>query len=79
MSEWQPIETAPKDGTWFLMTDGRRMLVAHWHRHHPSFVAAYPNGIHGSWLSPQDGTELGIEAADLDLPTHWMPLPALLA
>jgi hypothetical protein len=77
IANWQPIETAPKDGTWFLMTDGKRMLVAHWHKYNntPEFMAMHPNAIQGRWLSPQDHTELDIAAADLDEPTHWMPLP----
>ena len=37
MSEWQPIETAPKDGTRFLAFDPRRdlapcLIVHYWHR-----------------------------------------------
>lgn len=70
---WRPIETAPKDGTWFLMTDGTQMLVAHWHVYPPN--PQYPNALPGLWLSPQDHTHLDIAAAGLDPPTHWMPLP----
>lgn len=69
MSEWQPIETAPKDGTVVLLfvpestdTDGVRVgFFSYW--------AAY-----GDWY--------GDESASHSLsnlygkPTHWMPLPA---
>ena len=65
MSDWQPIETAPKDGTHFLVWDsfyGIRIGRAHI-RHD-----------HDDWLSYMDGhkgsSKGGIRA------THWMPLPA---
>ena len=62
MNEWQPIETAPKDGTYFL---------AHWPKdeidpHKPRyFVCHYAfNCIWPSWITPDD------------MPTHWQHLPA---
>lgn len=59
MSEWQPIETAPKDGRDVLIVSDAyrdRVLVARWYKY---------NGKEGfrDW------------DADLHLPTHWMPLP----
>jgi hypothetical protein len=68
MGEWQPIETAPKDGTrvhvaryidgygWILGV-GRHVIV----------------GIVGGWISWGVGPfgELG-----LSHPTHWQPLPS---
>lgn len=71
MSEWQPIETAPKDGTTVLLY---REVV-------PFKVVGYGRwedvlGISG-WISygfhrgGGDASNLGLAA-----PTHWMPLPA---
>ncbi len=64
MSTWQPIDTAPKDGTWVLLTGGH---------------AAEPTGpcVVGFWdrddwaYAHWDGSWYSIYEA----PTHWMPLP----
>jgi hypothetical protein len=63
MSEWQPIETAPRDGHDILITNrGHGMLVriAFWDE-------AF--GVGGRW-----STWPGRNPA-LYEPTHWMPLP----
>lgn len=63
-SDWQLIETAPKDGT--------RVLVAWAHR-----TVATPNPTiatslrEDGWASVTGGVWRGSYA-----PTHWMPLPA---
>ena len=61
MTEWQPIDTAPKDGTYFL---------AYWRPHEDEpfvkiyHVCHYAHGvIWPSWI------------IDDDMPTHWVPLP----
>jgi hypothetical protein len=59
MSAWQPIATAPKDGTWVLLGGceyGYSLAVAcwvHWHGR-------------DDWC---DYVSRGFK------PTHWMPLP----
>ena len=64
MSEWKPIETAPKDGTEILLVhraDGKSI------RRHRYGVGCYSAMNGGSilwdwgWTIP---------------PTHWMPLPS---
>jgi hypothetical protein len=65
MSEWQPIETAPKDGTKIIAfhiwsRHIQMMTIAHWGR-----PGAYNAPC---WIS-QGGTN------HIDQPTHWMPLP----
>lgn len=58
-NEWQPIETAPKDGT--------RVLV--WRKHEAGYSQASRLGVdyykNGSWWGSRR----------LMPPTHWMPLP----
>jgi hypothetical protein len=56
---WQPIETAPKDGTevdLWVPDDGR--FTNCW----------FMDGI---WLQTEDGNTYSTGGA----PTHWMPLP----
>ena len=58
--EWQPIETAPKDGTWvFLYVPGHGPTRAKWSR--------LVSGVYG-WTSHQSGNYISRA-------THWMPLP----
>jgi hypothetical protein len=72
-NEWQPIETAPKDGTGFLATHTRgksvEPYVCSWGvclRREDGYIA------HGGreWWRSFRGTHLA------PTPTHWMPLPA---
>ena len=63
MSEWQPIDSAPKDGTQILtVTNGRggRPYIA---------VTGWPVGWTGKWPTAYMALADGAE------PTHWMPLP----
>lgn len=67
--EWQPIETAPKDGTPVLIaahdngmsSQPRHVLVAHW---------SYSFSDDGEWLRDE-----GEEFSQTWPPTHWQPLP----
>jgi hypothetical protein len=64
MTSWQPIETAPKDGTPILAYCQKErewpFLIVEW-----SF---------GSWFV--HGNEIYGESTGIDpKPTHWMPLP----
>lgn len=71
--EWQPIETAPKDGAQVLINcSGGRVATAFFGSEH--FCG---NGWHvvvpcmGGFGS---GTDTFIHWPE-DMPTHWMPLP----
>lgn len=63
MTDWQPIETAPKDGTRILLhlrqdEEGDYVRIGYWGKW---------NGHLSTWcLAEGDGD---------DNPTHWQPLP----
>ncbi len=59
MSDWQPIFTAPKDGSEIVAHDAKTGTshVTHWDRY--------------GWHDPD--SHYYSEAPDFD-PTHWMPL-----
>ena len=72
MMDWQPIETAPKDGTWLLLCGGS--IVYGWDgRDEPPVVA-------GQWTNPlKDGTWQfawydGGYNGEYESPTHWRPM-----
>lgn len=72
---WQPIETAPKDGTWVLLAggecdgdegDAQRIVTGQY--------TDYLNGRKTEWhwqFCWYDGGYYG----NYEDPTHWMPLP----
>ena len=78
-TQWQPIETAPKDGTeiigaaWYKYGDFSAHIEGPW------TIAFYG----GKWQSSWDGSEVvnymsdfGTDYKEPELePTHWMPLP----
>ena len=63
MTDWQPIETAPRDGTVILVWLPKKSLASHVHSARlnsdgkPDII-----GHHFVW--------------DTGVPTHWQPLPA---
>jgi hypothetical protein len=69
---WQPIETAPKDGTQILIADGKHVTISRWYVHYmngepdpyrkPEWEQAEMCGGMGGYYGPLQ-------------PTHWMPLP----
>lgn len=66
MSEWQPIETAPKDGTdiFLWIPDGREIpLPGRWE---PLIRSRKVKWILDDGMFLEDR---------YPLPTHWMPLP----
>lgn len=68
--EWQPIETAPKDGTQILI-----WISAAWTRAQVRLVHWYDEW--GNWQEGADPDPLTDEYCGIGsaVPTHWMPLP----
>lgn len=62
--EWQPVETAPKDGTKILVWNGHGVHTAAWAACRSEVCAEM------RWVSTEVGF-LSFEGC-----THWMPLPA---
>jgi hypothetical protein len=61
---WQPIDTAPKDGTWVLL---------YWPMTRTNVV------VGGHFYCARDGEEMWWSLPRVESskePTHWMPLPA---
>lgn len=66
MSEWQPIETAPKDGTSILVWRRNQVLVAHWDIDKYAKTPRPYWGAFDVWNKTSNR---------LTPPTHWMPMP----
>lgn len=69
MSKWQPIETAPKDGTRVLLFRPRHGVVCgRWDDD------KYAKRVRPYWSNDQERLWGTLETRD-NQPTHWMPLP----
>ena len=75
---WQPIKTAPKDGTRVLIVADGNVEIAAWHK------AYREEGLPAHWLIDQHNDyefcTIAVERRFSDsvsapLATHWMPLP----
>ncbi len=64
---WQPIETAPKDGTPVLLLYDQEAIQGHW-----SETDTHGGEWKPIWLSVHG---CGCCGSDDKPPTHWMPLP----
>jgi hypothetical protein len=68
MSEWQPIATAPRDGTWVLAHRAGDWTL-------PELVQWHQGVNHSYWQTMEYGWPTKSSQATCG-PTHWMPLPA---
>lgn len=63
---WMPIESAPKDETWIILTDGIGVCPGYWGGTYFGYDPAWIVAAHRA-----DHTPIELEHN----PTHWMPLP----
>ena len=69
MSNWQPIETAPKDGTWVWLYDPDDE-----YEHMGAFVEFQATEDH-PLMKHWGGIYMGMDFLSWMNPTHWMPRP----
>ena len=65
MTDWQPIITAPMDGTWILLHDGLNNYIGYWDAYYAKGGWGYNEGT--GWIEAY-----GVEPIS---PTDWQPLP----
>ena len=74
---WQPIETAPKDGTWVLAIstpEGRPLSLCHDSSAETFYDWMSDSFFSGGWTDyTNDGPPY--HHTTRHEPTHWMPLP----
>jgi ribosomal protein S1 len=68
MSEWQSIDTAPKDGTVVKVVSATKRGIFTYYPY--PITSAFHNGKWCWKLDKEDWTSFDPQ------PTHWMPLPA---
>ena len=78
LTGWQPIETAPKDGTELILARGERVTVGAWvewkeeapeYTAHGVYLGNFEQDSGADWFSWDGGF------SEDEPPTHWMPLP----
>ena len=72
MMEWQPIETAPKDGTWFVIFTHGRYEVG---RYDPTSWDTFQDAGDGLYRKVSVHVSDWAEFNNFSAATHWMPLP----
>jgi hypothetical protein len=70
MSDWQPIDTAPKDGTWMLLRGESGYIGRPYLAHVGRWMQTDDRG--GWWEQSEDAYFADSNSMQ---PTHWMPLP----
>lgn len=71
MSEWQPIETAPRDGTRIMLGNEHGVWMADWR---PVYQSGYkPDNPWASAMLNHD--HIANRRECYSKATHWLPLP----
>lgn len=80
MSVWQPIESAPKDGTRILVLWPGNYVGIAWWKTNPRLIrephAVVRNGWQASYFACSEELDDYEISMSENQPTHWMPLPS---
>lgn len=78
MTDWQPIETAPKDGSRLLLTDGKFLTVGHWRSYQWASTERWWTDNPVAFLEEDEQSPNYDHSFDeyVTEPTHWAPLNA---
>ena len=71
-ASWQPIETAPRDGTFFVIFTHGEYEVG---RYAPSFWASFEDAGNGYYKKVDRHMTDWSGFNNFHAATHWMPLP----
>ena len=70
MGDWQPIETAPKDGSLVMLVLETGVVIPGWW---DEDCCRWSNNMQPGWYAYIHNWGMGLTR--LRLATHWMPLP----
>ncbi len=81
MTDWQPIETAPTDGTPILVTGGYPDVASDyriWSDDEDEYVSSFPSPVIVVWRQHEEWRYCSYDSGiygEWHEPTHWQPLP----
>lgn len=75
MSDWQPIESAPRDGTTFWGEMGDDAVSMFFHPHFGEFVTGFREMRLAKGLTFEDGSSVRLHSPEICQPTRWMKRP----